>query len=152
MSKAFVKDDAEIEESLDFDYDPIGEDINYITPAGYEGLKQTLANLIPGPDRDRRARLLRRHLDTAQVVAPELQRGGRVLFGATVTVRDEEGAARVYRIVGVDETDFAKGKISWISPIAKALLQGKAGDVVQLKTPNGEEDLEIEKVEFKPIA
>lgn len=100
---------------------------------------------------DRRLRFLQRRLDAAEVVIPENQSGDRVLFGATVTVLDESDVERVYSIVGVDETDAKHGKVSWMSPIGSALLQGKVGDVVTVKMPKGDEDLEILKVEFKPI-
>jgi transcription elongation factor GreB len=71
-----------------------------------------------------------------------------VFFGATVTcanVRDEE---RTVKIVGVDEVDLAKGHVSWISPIAKALLRAEQGDVVKLRTPAGVEELEILRVQY----
>lgn len=100
---------------------------------------------------DRRIRFLQKRVDRAEVVHPEQQKGDRVLFGATVTVEDEGGATRIYKIVGIDETDAKAGKVSWISPIGKALLQAKVGDAVVLHTPKGEEELEIKKIEFKSI-
>jgi transcription elongation factor GreB len=100
---------------------------------------------------DRRLRFLQKRMDIAEIVIPENQKGERVLFGATVTVRDESGGQRIYKIVGIDETDAKVGKISWISPIGKALLQSKAGDAVLLQMPKGEEELEILKIEFKKI-
>ncbi len=100
---------------------------------------------------DRRLRFLTRRLDSAQVVDPAQQKADRVLFGATVTVQDEDGAKRTYQIVGIDETDAKLGRVSWVSPIGKALLQSREGDSVVLKTPKGEEELEILKVEYKPI-
>lgn len=101
---------------------------------------------------DRRIRFLQRRMDIAEIVVPENQKGDRVLFGATVTVQDESGSNRIYKVVGIDETDAKVGKISWISPIGKALLQAKVGDAVLLQTPKGEEELEILKIEFKSIA
>jgi transcription elongation factor GreB len=100
---------------------------------------------------DRRLRFLQRRLDAAQIVDPAAQTADRVLFGATVTVQDEEAAERVYQIVGIDETDAKRGRVSWISPIGKALLQAKVGDVVLLKTPKGEEELEIIAIEYRAI-
>ncbi len=100
---------------------------------------------------DRRVRFLQKRIDIAEVVDPAAQRGEKVLFGATVTVRDEDEKDRVYRIVGVDETDAKTGKVSWISPIGQALLQANAGDFVTLKTPRGEEELEIVRVQYLPI-
>lgn len=100
---------------------------------------------------DRRIRFLQKRLDAALVVDPAQQKGAVVLFGATVTVRDEEDREKVFRIVGVDETDAAKGKVSWVSPIGKVLLQTQVGDVVLLKTPKGDEELEILKIEYIEI-
>jgi transcription elongation factor GreB len=100
---------------------------------------------------DRRLRFLQKRMDIAEIVIPENQKGDRVLFGATVTVRDENETQRTYKVVGIDETDAKVGKISWISPIGKALLQAKAGDAVLLQTPKGEEELEVLKIEFKKI-
>ncbi|CAN5655332.1 transcription elongation factor GreB [soil metagenome] len=100
---------------------------------------------------DRRIRFLQKRIDRAEVVVPENQSGDRVLFGATVAVEDENSLSRVYMIVGIDETDGKLGKVSWISPIGKALLQSRVGDVVLLRTPKGEEELEIKKIEFKAI-
>lgn len=100
---------------------------------------------------DRELRILQRRFDTAEVVQPEQQSADRVLFGATVTVLDEEDHTRVYRIVGISETDVKLGKISWRSPIAQSLLQAKVGDAVTLQLPHGEEDLEVLKIEYKAI-
>src|SRR5277367_2291361 len=92
---------------------------------------------------DRRIRFLTKRLEAAEIVDPAGQKTDRVRFGARVRVSDEEGRERVYRIVGIDETDPSKGEVSWISPVARALLNAKIGDVVTLKTPRGEEELEI---------
>lgn len=100
---------------------------------------------------DRRIRFLQKRIDIAEVVDPSRQKGDKVLFGATVTVCDEDGAERVYKIVGVDETDAKTGKVSWISPIGQALLQARQDDTVTLKTPKGDEELEIIKVQYLPI-
>ncbi len=97
---------------------------------------------------DRRIRFLVKRMEIAEVVDPTQNSGHTVLFGATVTVADEAGKKKKYSIVGVDETDVANGRISWISPIGRALLQAKKGDVVTLRTPKGEEDLEILDVKF----
>lgn len=100
---------------------------------------------------DRRVRYLQKRIDIAEVVDPVLQKGTKVLFGATVTVMDEEENEKVYRIVGLDETDAKTGKVSWISPIGQALLQANEGDTVTLKTPRGDEDLEVVSVRYLPI-
>jgi transcription elongation factor GreB len=103
---------------------------------------------------DRRIRFLTKRLEAAEIIDPASQSSDRVLFGARVSVQrvdcvdmDEE-RVRVYRIVGIDETDVGRGEISWISPMARALLNAKQGDVVTLRTPRGEEELEILKIQY----
>jgi transcription elongation factor GreB len=103
---------------------------------------------------DRRIRFLTRQLDTAVIVDPleqKLQAGQRVRFGATVTVENSAGEEKVLQIVGVDEIDTARGRISWSSPVARALLKAAEGDVVTVVTPGGPEELEIIKVEYRAL-
>lgn len=97
---------------------------------------------------DRRIRFLRRQIDSAVVVDNAGKRHDRVYFGATVTVADEEGSERTVSIVGVDEIDLTRGHVSWVSPIATALLKGSVGDTVTLRTPRGAEELEILEVRY----
>ncbi|MBL7715837.1 MAG: transcription elongation factor GreB [Bdellovibrionales bacterium] len=101
---------------------------------------------------DRRIRFLTRRLDSAEIVDPATQKSDRVLFGATVLVSDENGQKKTYSIVGIDETDVRRGLVSWISPIGKALLQGRVGDAVTVMTPESEIELVIEKITYQPIA
>lgn len=98
---------------------------------------------------DRRIRFLQRRLDVAEIVECEKNDTDQVLFGAWVRLKDEEGRERTYRIVGMDETDPKTGFISWISPMAKALLQARVGDAVNVRTPKGEEELEILEVTYR---
>lgn len=98
---------------------------------------------------DRRIRFLTRRLQAAEIIDPASQKSDRVLFGATVGIRNEEGDERTYRIVGIDETDVKAGKISWISPLGKALLNASEGDAVTLRTPKGEEELEVISVRYQ---
>jgi transcription elongation factor GreB len=100
---------------------------------------------------DKRLRFLTKRIEIAHVVDPAGQSGPKVKFGATVTVEDEEGRKKTFSIVGVDETDVARGRISWISPIGTALLTGAEGEVVTVKTPRGEEDLEILEVRYDEL-
>jgi transcription elongation factor GreB len=103
---------------------------------------------------DRRIRFLTRQLDTAVIVDPleqKLQAGQRVRFGATVTVENSAGEEKVLQIVGVDEIDTVRGRISWSSPVARALLKAAEGDVVTVVTPGGPEELEIIKVEYRAL-
>lgn len=95
---------------------------------------------------DRRIRFLTKRLDAAEIVDPARQTGNRILFGATVKVGHESGDVKIYQIVGIDETDISRGKVSWISPIAQALLQAQKGDVVILRSPKDPmqgEELEV---------
>ena len=98
---------------------------------------------------DRRVRYLSKRLANAEVVDPARRaKTDQVFFGATVTTANAKDEERTLKIVGVDEVDLAKGHVSWISPIAKALLKAEEGDVVKLRMPNGVEELEIVKVEY----
>ena len=103
---------------------------------------------------DGRIRFLQKRLDAAEIVDPLRQReiaGDRVLFGCTVTVETEDAEEKTYSIVGVDEIDLARGRISWISPVGKALLGHSIGDLVTIRTPGGEEDYEIVRLEYKTL-
>lgn len=98
---------------------------------------------------DRRVHFLTKRIEDAEVVDPKQMQGETVLFSATVTLLNEEGVEMVYQIVGEDELDPKHGKISWKSPVAKALLGKKVGDEVRVLKPSGEEFVTIEAVEFK---
>jgi transcription elongation factor GreB len=98
---------------------------------------------------DRRVRYLSKRLANAEVVdSTKRAKTDQVFFGATVTTANAKNEERTLKIVGVDEVDLAKGHVSWISPIAKALLKAEEGDVVKMRTPNGVEELEIVKVRY----
>lgn len=98
---------------------------------------------------DRRVHFLGKRIEDAEVVDPRLMKGEIVLFSATVTLSTEDGDEVSYQIVGEDEFDPKLGKISWKSPVAKALLGKKVGDEVRIAKPAGEEFVVIEKVVFK---
>ena len=100
---------------------------------------------------DRRIRYLSKRLDSAMVVDNAGKTHDKVYFGATVTVVDEEGDERTVSIVGVDELDPARGRVSWISPIATALLKASVGDVVTMRTPRGKEELEVIAIRYDPL-
>ncbi|MBK7333000.1 MAG: transcription elongation factor GreB [Betaproteobacteria bacterium] len=104
---------------------------------------------------DRRIRFLVKRLDAAEVVDPELRaRDGadQVFFGATVEYATKGGERRTISIVGIDETDTARGYVSWISPVARALTRSREGDVVSLRTPAGADELEVLEVRYVPLA
>lgn len=128
------------------------EIVKTVTWAASNGDRSENGDYIYGKKRlreiDRRIRFLTKRLDAAEVVDPRSQSSDRVLFGATVTVINEDGKKLTYQIVGIDETDVRAGKVSWISPIAKALLQARVGDAVNLKTPQGEQELEVLSIRY----
>ena len=96
---------------------------------------------------DRRIRFLTKRLENAEVVDPETREAtDQVFFSATVTYAREDGREETIAIVGIDETDLTRNQVSWTSPVARALLKAREGDVVQLRTPTGIEDLEILEV------
>lgn len=100
---------------------------------------------------DRRLRFLNQRIDSAVIVDNAGKNHERVYFGATVTVADEAGTQRTVSIVGVDEIDLTRGRVSWISPIATALFKGMVGDVVTLRAPRGNEELEILDIRYDPL-
>jgi transcription elongation factor GreB len=100
---------------------------------------------------DRRIRFLSKRMEYAEVVQTIGHDPERVFFGATVTVMSKRGEERVVTIVGMDEVDPARGRVSWIAPIAKALLKAREGDTVTVRTPGGVEELEIVEVRYDPI-
>ena len=101
---------------------------------------------------DRRIRFLTRRLDNAEVVDPATREPtDQVFFGATVTLADPAGTERTYAIVGIDEADATRGRISWISPLARQLLKAREGDTLTVRTPGGEARLEIVAVEYRAL-
>jgi transcription elongation factor GreB len=98
---------------------------------------------------DRRIRFLTKRLDVAEVVDPSLHHGNeQIFFGATVRYASDHGDERTIRIIGVDEAESAHGEVSWIAPIARALLKARVGDEVRLLTPRGVETLEVLEVRY----
>jgi transcription elongation factor GreB len=141
---------------------------NYITPGGAERLRSELQRLLeqerprlaaaPGDDvdakrelqvLDQRIRYLQESLRTAEISPPPAGAADVVRFGATVTVRESKSAETTYRIVGVDETDLERNWVSWLSPIARALLNAKLGERVQFKAPRGTRELEIIRIAYE---
>lgn len=140
---------------------------NYLTPDGARRLRAELDRLLQSerprlassPDdtdarrqlqlSDQRIAYLRQSLGCAEVVPPPVSPEERVRFGATVTVRNGDGSEERYRIVGVDETDIDRGWVSWLSPIAKALLNARRGERVRFRFPAGEQELEITGIAYE---
>jgi len=100
---------------------------------------------------ERRIRFLVKRLEIAEVVDPRDQEQDRVFFGATVTYCGAGGAEHTVSIVGTDEVDPARGRVSWVSPIARALLKAREGDAVTLSTPAGDERLEILAIRYEEL-
>jgi transcription elongation factor GreB len=100
---------------------------------------------------DKRMRFLIKRLENIEVVDPLKIQAEHVMFGATVKIRDEEDRTRTYAIVGVDEIDLAKGRISWVSPLGLALMKARAGDVITFRAPRGVQEVEILSVEYVAI-
>ncbi len=99
-------------------------------------------------DIDRRIRFLQKRLDAIEVVDPKKQSGAVVFFGATVEVEDEDGGRKRYQIVGEDESDPGRGRVSYVSPIGRALLKRKVGDIVTVRRPAGDLELEITGISY----
>lgn len=170
MSKAFTREENEGPERPEIAPTtsalPAGAK-NYMTRAGADQLRAELARLVeqerpllaaasddPEAQRklsliDQRVFQLEQSLQTVEVVSPPEGPATTVTFGSTVTVREPNGDIAIYRIVGVDETDFDRGWVSWLSPIARALMNSKVGQRVRFKFPSGEEELEVLKVTYE---
>jgi transcription elongation factor GreB len=100
---------------------------------------------------DRRIRFLTKRLDIAEVADPSVHHGSdQIFFGATVTYSTVNGDERTVTIKGIDEADSLRGEVSWISPIARALLKAREGDEVSMQTPGGTQRIEILEVRYPP--
>ena len=127
--------------------------VKTITWAASNGDRSENGDYIYGKKRlreiDRRIRFLSKRLEHSEVIDPA-QRGDcdQAFFGATVTVSNQRGEENTYSIVGMDEVDLGRGHISWISPLAMALLKAREGDVVTLRTPGGVEELDVVGIRY----
>jgi transcription elongation factor GreB len=181
MSKAFVRESDEEEETSEQSHAVPTGFKNYMTPRGHRQLQEELRALfrverpkivdvvswaagngdrsengdyIYGKRRlreiDRRIRFLSKRLEIAEVVDPAQQKNlDQVFFGATVTYADERGTQKTITIVGVDESDLDRGQVSWVSPIARALIKARAGDIVELRTPAGIQQIEVLGIRYR---
>jgi transcription elongation factor GreB len=167
MSKAFTKDDGADEPPLVAPRKPLPPGVtNYVTPRGLASLRaeqraleEERAALEGGDDATRRQaraalqgrlRELEARIASAVVVEATGQAADQVRFGARVTVRDEAGGERRYEIVGVDEADAEHGRVAFTSPIARAVLGKRVGEEVTLRSPRGEELLEVVAIDVSP--
>jgi transcription elongation GreA/GreB family factor len=166
MSRGFVKEDDLEHAGTDLPERPISEHPNYVTPLGLQQLQQHTAQLEQERQQlaprkedpsvsqrlgmvERDLRYFQARLENAIPVDPAKQAGDNVLFGACVTAEDENGEVYEFRIVGEDEADVADNKVSWVSPLARALLGHRIGDSVVWKRPVGDLVLEIIAIEYK---
>ena len=164
MSRGFVKEDDLEHAGTDVPERPISAQLNYVTVKGYallqaESQRLDLARHALEANKDepssldklaiinRDLRYISARLDSAIVTKPDMI-ASQVLFGATVTVEDENGDAHTYQIVGEDEADIKADKVSWTSPLAKALIGQKVGDSVVWVRPVGNTTLEIISINY----
>jgi len=168
VSKAFTKDDDQGEPLLVPRRAPLPAGVpNYVTPRGLAALRAELVELTAellhartgetasDPERTRTAAALTERLaeleariGSAELVPRAEQPPSEVRFGARVTVRHPAGALRTYQIVGVDEANATEGRIAFVAPLARALLGKRAGEAALVRTPQGEEELELVRLEY----
>ncbi len=165
MSRGFVKEDDLEHAGTDLPERPISPHPNYVTPTGFQLLEDEASALdkerivLSGQKDnadakqklaviDRDLRYLSARLEQAIVVDPAEQDKDTVLFGASVMVEDEMGESLQFHLVGEDEADIAQQKVSYVSPIAKALIGRKVGDSVRWKRPAGTVELEIIDINY----
>ncbi len=167
MSRAFVRED-----DIGQDQEPIerppGPEHNYTTSGGFARLRERHEELSRERDRaaadrglaredtlrriDRDLRWLHGRIERAIVVAKGDARTDRIGFGATVTVREDNDAVRTVMLVGEDEADVAAGRLSWASPLGRALMGATVGDVVTWRRPAGDMDLEVVRFDYDALA
>ena len=148
--QGFARLRAELKELVEVERPKIVEAVHW---AAKNGDRSENGDYLYGKKRlreiDRRLRFLIKRLEIAVVADPALHHGHtQIFFGATVTYVDEEGIERTVKIVGIDEANSAAGEVSWISPIARALLKAREGDEVQLMTPAGPQRIEVVEVRY----
>ncbi len=127
--------------------------VGEVADAAAQGDRSENAEYIYGKKRlreiDRRIRFLTKRLDSAVLVAPDQARkDGKIYFGATVEIEDENGSRTSYQIVGEDEIDLTRGRVSWRSPIGRSLLKKEEGDTVLLRRPSGEIELTVVSIKY----
>ena len=124
-----------------------------VSDAAAQGDRSENAEYIYGKKKlreiDRRMRFLGKRIDAAMVVDPKQKRGDKVFFGATVVLEDDDGESTTYQLVGEDEIEAKRGRISWRSPIGAALLGKELDDDVKVKTPNGTRKFTIVDVRYE---
>ena len=164
MSRAFVKESDEDSAAAELPERPLSAAPNYVTPRGLEALRARLKELLNERVRlaaaaepmakqrlleiKRDIRYFTAQVDRATLVDMDGQPRDEVHFGARVTIRDEQGKDHTFQIVGDDEADVAAGRISWASPLAKAMLGARVGDTVKWQRPAGPSEVEIVAIDY----
>jgi transcription elongation factor GreB len=167
MSRGFVKEDDQEEVPMvpPRAFLPAGVP-NYVTPAGMnellserQALMDEMKNLDIASEKERRIavnyitaklQLLDNRINEARIIDPEEQPKDEIRFGATVNLRTEgNNEIQTFQVVGVDETDISRGKISFLSPLARVLTHKKTGDKVVLKRPKGDQVFEVMKISYR---
>ena len=165
MSRAFVKEPEGARAGDDQPELPRSSHPNYVTPAGLAALELRRQDLISektaldGRDSDLKAisrlsqverelRYIEDRVASARVIDPLAQPSNEVAFGALVTLRDATGERHRYAIVGEDEAEPLEGKVSWVSPLARALTGATVGDIVTWRRPSGDRDLEVVAISY----
>lgn len=166
MSRAFVKESDDDLTAGELPERPVPTHANYVTPLGLEQLQARLKDLqerhealkrVSDEDSaakqavreiDRDLRYVNAQLERAVVVNTSQQPRDEVHFGASVRIEDEEGELHTFMLVGDDEADVAAGKVSWASPLARALMNAKVGDTVTWRRPAGETQVEVVSIDY----
>ena len=165
MSRAFGKENDLEHAGIDIPERPLSEEPNYVTPRGLSLLNQTIDDLekerealITKKDDpmvrqkivmiERDMRYVAARIESAILTNPQEEDPSHVLFGAKVTVEDEDGASLTFEIVGEDEANIHEGRVSYLSPLAEALLGGAVGDEVVWEKPMGKSYLTIQKISY----
>ena len=165
MSRAFVKENDLEHAGIDIPERPLSEEPNYVTPNGIKLLnaqidalekeREVLIQKKEDPINKQKIAMIERdmryyaaRIESAILTTPKEEDHSLVLFGAKVTVEDEDGKFSTFQIVGEDEANIHEGKVSYLSPLAKALIGSKLGDEVVWEKPMGDSYLTIQKIEY----
>jgi len=165
MSRAFVKENDLEHAGIDIPERPLSNELNYVTPNGLKLLntkidaleveREQLKNKKDDPIAKQKIAIVERdmryyaaRIESAILTTPKEEDHSMVLFGAKVTVEDEEGKLSTYEIVGEDEADIHQGKVSYLCPLAEALIGAKLNDEVTWEKPMGDNYLTIQKIEY----
>ena len=165
MSRGFVKEDDLELAGTDLPERPISEFPNYVTPQGLKQLQDAEQDLLNQREKlvqisddpqanqqlamiERELRYYQTRLEQAILVEPQIKLNETIVFGAIVNVLDENGATHIFHIVGEDEADLSMNKVSYVSPLAKALIGHKVGDTVMWHRPAGNLSLEIMQIHY----